>query len=220
MSSWQNISTIFRNPTTWPYLSPDQSQTAVTCPPNSQTFTSQWYAGNAGLASDVPEATSTITRHGCQFSFFDGIPGHPFNCARVAAKLGAVLHLRLFGVPYPESTIGRSSGDQVAGGIPSNCAYTRSSMSRLRAIHIRTYQCNARMRARATSGGRVVISLSLQGSKQRGKSILWHRFTGSRRCHRHRNSTGLDIGKDKVGNNKVVEYLTGMLGLGALGRLK
>lgn len=111
------------------YLSSSQSQAAITCPSNGQTLTSQWNAGSAGFASDIPEAASAVTGHGCQLSFLRRVPRNAFNASGMTAKLSAVLHLWLLRVPYAKGTVGGPCCNQVAGGIPRNGANTTWLMS-------------------------------------------------------------------------------------------
>lgn len=91
------------------YLSPHHDNTPVRRPRNGQSFSSELYSRRASLAPHVPKPARTITADRSQLGLFGRIPSNPLYSTRMPSQLGAVLHLRLFRIPYTQRAICRAS---------------------------------------------------------------------------------------------------------------
>ena len=87
------------------YLSPHHDYTPVRRPRNGQSFSAELYSRCASLAPHVPKPARTIAAHRRQLSLFGRIPSDPLYSTRMPSQLGAVLHLRLFRIPYAQRAI-------------------------------------------------------------------------------------------------------------------
>ena len=94
----------------------------VCCPGNCESFTAKSNSCSAASVSYVPETAGSVTRDGSKLSFFGWIPCHTFNAAGVTSEFSTVLDLRFLGIPHPQSTVGRASGNEVTCGVPGYCA--------------------------------------------------------------------------------------------------
>ncbi len=109
-------------------LAADYHNTTVGGPGNCESFTSKSHSCSAASVAYVPEAASPVTRDGSKLSFFGWIPCHTFNATSVASEICTVLDLRFLGVPHPQGTVGRASGNEVTCGIPGYCADSAESV--------------------------------------------------------------------------------------------
>lgn len=101
-------------------LPSDDHSAPVSRPADRQSLSTQLYSLHTRFTSHIPEFAGPVAGNGSQLGFLDWVPRHALNRARVTAKLGTVLHLRLLWVPYTECAVCRTSGYQMPRRVPCN----------------------------------------------------------------------------------------------------
>lgn len=87
------------------YLPPNHDNAPIRGPADCQSLPSKLYSLHAPLAPDVPELACTIAGDRGQLGFLDRIPCDSLNAASVTAQFGAILDLRLFGIPDTKGAV-------------------------------------------------------------------------------------------------------------------
>lgn len=100
------------------HLPPHNHHTAIRRPRNREALPSQLHRRDAAFRPHVPESAGAVGRDGGEFGFFGWVPGHALDARCVAAQLGAVFDLRLFGVPDTQDAVGGAGCDVGACGGP------------------------------------------------------------------------------------------------------
>lgn len=79
---------------------PSYNHDASICRPrDGESFPSELDSRYAGFCPHVPESAGAVGGDGGEFGFLGWVPGYALDSPSVAAQLGAVFHLRLFGIP-------------------------------------------------------------------------------------------------------------------------